>query len=783
MQEKFHLSRRRAAFRWFCLVLLALSVVAAEWLLRASVRDLRPIQANLRPQGLEVRKPQYLDRNGIALSITYDNPWNVHDWLGLHEIPVLLQEAFIASEDRRFNSHGGVDWLARVHALQQNIVALGAIRGASTISEQVVRILHPRPRTLWSRWLEGIEAVRLEKRFSKGEILEFYLNQVPYARQRRGVLQAARLYFDRDLDTLNTREILTLAILVRAPGRLDLRQDGQALEKPLRRLADTLVRSGKLSAKSAEELFQAGLELGHFRLPVDAGHFIRHLSRPDSSRQAAAMRTPAETAAVPAGWSKHPGAPRILTTIDCYLQAGFQEILDRHLQDLRDLDVANGAVLVVNHQTDEILAWVNGGGGSNWIPGGWIDAVTVPRQPGSTLKPFLYALALDTGWTPSTIIDDSPLARPVGDGMHTFHNYSRKFYGPLRLRETLGNSLNIPAIRTIQFVGIEVFLDRLHELGFASLSRAASHYGEGLALGNGEVTLFELVRAYAVLARAGISRPLRSSLDSAGGGGSDDSPVKRLYSSESASLVADILADPQARRLEFGTGNILRLPVRTAVKTGTSNDHRDAWAVGFNHRYTVGIWMGNLDRRTTAGLTSTTGPGLILRSIFAELNRFEEARPLYLSPRLAVVKICRETGLRAGPACPSVLERFLPGTPAGAVCAHHDDEVPDGRPAAGARKDGSGRTVHLLQPTANLQMAMDPRIPDHIEAYPMKITGQPGVKKIEWLVDDKVSGTTAGDEYHFMWPMSRGPHLARARVWQDEGEEPLETPVVQFVVK
>ncbi len=770
------LRRHMGASRWLYLVLLAMSVLSAEWLLRGTLADLRPFQTSLRPQSLEFRKQQFLDRNGVALSVTYDNPWNVHDWLALHEIPTLLQEAFIVSEDRRFYRHDGVDWLARAHAMLQNVRAMRAVRGASTITEQVVRILHPRPRTLWSRWLEGIEAVRLEKRFAKTEIFEFYLNQVPYARQRRGVLQAARLYFDRDLDTLSPREMLTLAVLVRAPGRLDSQQGGRDLAKPLQRLAESLVRTKKMSPASSQELFRAGLPLAGFRLPVDAGHFIRQFSRHEtpggnvSSGDAAGQADEAKDKGGKAG------PARVLTSLDSVLQGSIQEILDEHLRDLQDLDVTDGAVLVVNHQTAEILAWVNGRGPSGKTSGSWIDAVTTPRQPGSALKPFLYALALERGWTPSTIIDDSPLSRPVGSGMHPFRNYSRKYYGPLRLRETLGNSLNIPAIRTIQFTGMADFLDRLHSLGFSSLDRSAGHYGEGLALGNGEVTLMELVQAYTVLARGGIFRPLRFSLD----GSSHGSPLRRIYSSEAASLVADILSDPQARRLEFGSGNILRFPVQTAVKTGTSNDHRDAWAVGFNHRYTVGIWMGNLDRHATDGLTGTTGPGLILRAVFAELNRFEEARSLPLSPRLAVVKICRQTGQRASPFCPAVLEKYMPGTLPRAFCSHHAGA---GIEVAGSAKEESGMAVHLLQPTANLQMAMDPHIPDNVEAYPLKISGHDFAKRIEWLVDGKVYGITRENERHCMWSLSRGTHQVRARVWQGEGESPLETPVVQFVVK
>ena len=742
-------------------LVLATLVTAILWLGKRTGEDLRPFPADLRPEALDFRKKQFYDRNGIALSVTYDNPWNIHDWLPLHDIPVLLQDAFIASEDRRFYHHRGVDWLARGHALLQNIAARRSVRGASTITEQVVRILHPRPRTIWSRWLEGFEATRLEERFAKSAILEFYLNQVPYSRQRRGVLQAARLYFDRDPDTLTPQEMLTLAILVRAPSRLG-RPGGQDLARPLRQLHDFLVQTGKLPDTPASGILAEPLSLTDFHLPVDAGHFIRQV------RRHASLEEP----------GKNHGPAKILTTLDSVLQGHIQEILDQHLRDLKRNDVHDGAVLVIDHQNDEIVSWVNNNGLSGEIPGGWIDAVTVPRQPGSTLKPFLYGLALDRGWTASTIIDDSPLSRKVGNGIHPFHNYSRNYYGPLRLREALGNSLNIPAIRTIQFTGVSDFLDRLHDLGFASLDRTAGHYGEGLALGNGEVTLLELVQAYAVLSRGGVFHPLRLTLD----GRDTGQPRRRIYSIEAASLVADILADRDARRREFGFSNILSFPVQTAVKTGTSNDHRDAWAIGFNHRYTVGIWMGNLDGHATNGLTGTTGPGLVLRSTFTELNRFEEARPLFLSPRLAMEKICRQTGQRATPLCPTIIEKYLPDTLPQTFCSHHIGLAGSGM-TAGSVHPALPVPVHLLQPTANLQMIMDPHIPDSIEAYPMRLSGNNRTKRIEWFVDGRLSGTSGENDTHYMWPLARGPHLAQARVWLADAGTPLETPPVHFLVK
>lgn len=722
---------------------------------------LRPVPESLNPSASSGRKVRVVDRNGSPLSITYSTRWNSQDHLPLHEIPITLQRAFITSEDRRFYEHGGVDWPARLHALLQNCRALRSVRGASTITEQVVRMIHPRPRTVWSRWLEGIEAGRLEKRFTKADILEFYLNQVPYAHQRRGVVQAARFYFNRDLDTLNLREMLALAVLVRAPSLLEFERNAQALEKGVVRLASRMVRRGEMDAGECADLMRGGWEIEEAGLPVDAGHFVQYLYQ---SGLAAARQTDG----------------RLATTIDAALQARIHNILDRRLRDLKDSAVENGAVLVVDHETDEILSWVNGGSLTSGEPGAWIDAVRVVRQPGSTLKPFLYGLALEMGWTPATIIDDSPLAEAIGNGLHSFHNYSRRNYGPLRLREALGNSLNVPAVRTIQFTGVDRFLDRLHELGFQNLALPADHYGNGLALGDGEVSLFELVQAYSVLARKGEFRPLRMTVDA--DAAAQPSARRRVFTEESATLIADILSDPQARRLEFGDGHLLRFPIQTAVKTGTSSGHRDALALGFSHRHTVGVWMGNLDRRPTNGLTGAAGPALVLRTVFAELNRFGEARPLRLARSLVPVAICRTTGLRAGDHCPVMQEWFPAGGEPMATCVLHGKIYDEGAENGGARNPESVE-ARLLQPTPGLQLARDPRIPEELEAFAFLLPEHLAPEKVEWLVDGNVAGVTGRNERRFLWPLAGGDHLAQARIWRAGEKEAVTTPVVRFSVR
>lgn len=749
--KTFHTRHRKGVL----LAALLLALLAAIGIKTAI--DLSPLPESLIPDQKEIRKVQVRDRHGIPLSVTYQNNWNYNDYLPLHEIPQLVQTAFVIAEDRRFYRHGGADWLGRFNAVRQNLSAWRAVRGASTITEQVVRLLHPRSRTVWSRWLEGIEAWEVERRFAKDAILECYLNQVPYSGQRRGVVQAARYYFDRDLDTLNHAEMLALAVLVRAPGRMDLHRGDEQIRRPLLLLAAQMKEAGVISEAERRDVASAELAVRYPAMEVKASHFVRYV----------------QGLVIP---SRLLVNGRLLTTLDSSLQDATGKILDRRLRELQNRGVRNGAVLVVDQQNREILVWVNGGSDDPERNAGNIDAVLTPRQPGSAMKPFLYALALEKGWTAATLIDDSPLAMPVGAGLHDYRNYSHQNYGPLRLRDCLGNSLNIPAIKTIQYTGVNEFLKRLKELGCKSLFRPASYYGEGLALGNGELTLLELVQAYAALAREGEFRPLTAVL----GDSSGEREKRRVFSADTSSLIANILSDPEARRLEFGSGNLLNFPSQTAVKTGTSTDYRDAWAIGFNHRYTVGVWLGNLDARPMQGITGSIGPALVLRSVFAELGRFEESRPLYLSTRLLSMTICQVSGELATPGCPGMKEWFEPGKIPKRRCILHDKGDTEARQADAPPVT---RRIALVQPTAGLQLALDPRIPRELEAFPLELPKGLKTRKIEWLMDGQVIGTTENGVNRFLWHLSRGSHVAAAKVWLEDRDGPMETSRVKFVVK
>ena len=740
-------------------IVSSLFAAATVALLLATVAALQPPPNALPPTSEEPIRVQILDRHGEPLNRTFDNAWNLYDQAPLHEIPELLRNAFLVAEDRRFDSHRGVDWLARLHAAVENVRARRVVRGASTITEQAVRMLHPRPRTLWARWLEGIEAGRLERRFSKTEILEFYLNQVPYARQRRGVVQAARDSFGRDLETLNPQEMLALAVLVRSPSRLDLHRSPTAVRGRLLDLAGRMHDRGLLDRRSLQAIGEGDLQLGEPQLAVEAPHFVHYVRR----------RLGEPTA-----------GGRVSTFLDGGLQRAATAALDRQIELMAERGVTDGAALAVDHQRNQILAWANAGGYSPAIEASQIDAVSTLRQPGSTLKPFLYALALERGWTAATVLDDSPLARPVGRGLHEFQNYSRAFYGPLRLRDALGNSLNIPAVRAAEAVTPAAFLQLLRRLGFAGLERDADYYGEGLALGNGEVTLLELVGAYATLARGGFRQPLLIGADEV-----STAAGEPIFSPEVASLIGDILSDPAARRLEFGSDGVLSLPVQTAVKTGTSNDYRDAWALGFSDRYTAGVWMGNLDRREMDGVSGAVGPALVLRAIFAELRRSGGGKPLYLSPKLTRQKICAQTGKLPTSHCPAVDEWFRHRYAPADTCSKHQHpdsprvaQDPSRTDLANAEEDA----VRLTQPTPGLHLAMDPRIPDELEAFAFEVAA-PVVERIRWIVDGEPVANTGRGQRRYLWHLAKGRHEIRAEVWGAGATEPTPTATVAILVK
>ncbi|HET6588088.1 MAG TPA: transglycosylase domain-containing protein, partial [Oleiagrimonas sp.] len=639
-------------------------VTAAAALTIVTWQSLMPLPATLRMGGLSGKTgaTHVVAADGTALNLSFDTRFNHADVLPAVAMPLLLRKAFVAAEDHRYWQHGGVDWRARFAAMWQNLKAGHIVRGASTIGEQVARILAPRPRTYWSHWVAGFDAGRLLHRFGHARVLTFYLNQVPYGARRRGVAQAARYYFGRNLRALDPAEQLALAVMVRSPVAYDPHHHRQALRQAVNRLAGRMLDEHVITAAQAEAIRAAPLQPARQALAVEAGPFVVY-----ALKQA----------------HKHGLAgPVVHTTLAPTLETFVQQVLRQRVKALANRGVRNGAAMVVDNATGGVLAWAVAPKGNAYA----IDPLVTPRQPGSALKPFVYGLAMARlGWQADHVIMDTPLAERVGQGVHRYRNYSGRHYGRVSLRYALANSLNIPAVRTAQAVGVPQIIDGLQRFGFTTFTKPSDYYGPAIVLGDGSVTLFDMVQGYASLARHGRFLPLHVLK------GVPQPPPMQVLPGNVTSILANILSDPDARAAEFGPYSVLDLPEPTAVKTGTSSDYHDVWTMGFANRYTVGVWMGRLDGKATDSLTGSAGPALVLRRIFAHLRSSAPYAGLWQSPALRAIETCEWIG---PPPCVRRTEWYLPtGTEV------HRKKVP------------AQAEPEIAQPLQGEVLAIDPRMP------------------------------------------------------------------------
>ena len=586
---------RRGLFRWRRVLLAVVVSLVASWFGLRCV----PLPGGL--DRLPVPSLLLTDADGEILRELPVDGHYARPPLPLDQIPVALRQATIAAEDKRFYSHGGVDFLALGRAVvgQLGWRRAGERRsGGSTITEQLIKLSCPRPRTLWTKLAEAVQAWRLEQVWTKDQILAAYLNRLDYGNRDLGCAAAARHYYGKRPADLSTAEAALLAALPQSPTRLN---PFRHFERARARQQWVLQRMVEASGAPTEELARARVEtlrLAARARPFEAPHFVEHLLANGDLRDAAN------------------GRGEVATTLDLGLNHFVTDALRQHLAGLRARRVGNGTAVVIDNRTGGVIALV--GSADFFSPhGGQIDGAWARRSPGSTIKPFTYLLAFERGATPADVVEDLPAEFPSRGAVYRPENYSHRFYGPMRLRPALANSLNISAVRVLaeKAGGPLALWQRLRGCGLTTLPQPADHYGLGLTLGNAEVRLVELTNAYACLARLGEYRPCRWFR-------SDRAAPDAVRVSDpcSAYLLADVLADNGARALSFGVDSDLRWDFPVACKTGTSTDFRDNWAVGYTPEFTVGVWVGNFDGRPMIGVSGVTGAGPLLHQIFERLH-------------------------------------------------------------------------------------------------------------------------------------------------------------------
>jgi penicillin-binding protein 1C len=587
----------------------------------------------------------FLDRHGKVLCETRAKDGMRARPVRVGEVGDRVVRAVLAAEDKRFFLHPGVDPISITRATFQAVFARRVVSGASTITQQLARTLVPRPRTFVGKLREMALAIRIEASLSKDRILEEYLNRVAFGPSLRGVAAASRFYFDKEPRDLSLAEAAAIASLPRGPTLYDPRRGTERLQRRRDRVLERLRGARLATSDDVDRALHEPLVLA----PRGSGLGIPHLRR---ALLTGAIPTPAGPLAG--------RAATVTTTIDRGLQREVEILAAQTIDRLASRNVSAASVVVLDNATGEILAYVGSPDIENVDRLGHNDGVLASRQPGSALKPFLYGLGMEiASLTAATVLPDVDLHFPTAEGDYHPNNYDGRFHGPVRVREALASSFNVPAVVVASRIGPERLLTRLRESGFSSLTRSARDYGLALALGDGEVRLLELAAAYATLARGGLSvspLPIREAKTANG----ETIPIVRptpgrIFDPRIVFVLTNILADRHARIATFGEGSVLELPFPVAAKTGTSKGYRDNVTVGFTPNVTVAVWVGNFDGSPMSGVSGVTGAGPLFHDVMLAASRLfsEEKRQEFERPEgLVDVDICPLSGGRPTSACP-----------------------------------------------------------------------------------------------------------------------------------
>jgi 1A family penicillin-binding protein len=747
------------------------------------------------------------DRHGHLLYEIFDPRTGARTRLSLDDIPLTLRQATVAIEDATFYDNPGVEPRAILRAAFQNAQAGEIVSGGSTLTQQVTRLVLLSPkergqRTLTRKLREAILALWLARTWDKATILETYLNEVYYGELAYGVEAAARVYFGAHARDLDLAQCALLAGLPQAPAVYDPLVNLEAARGRQQIVLQAMVRHGYISQSEADLACAEPLHfVGHSDVLV-APHFVSYV-------RGQLETTLGTEALLSGGWA-------VTTTLDLDLQRLAQETIAHHRERLALQGATDAALVALNPQSGDILALVGSADYDDDAIAGAVNVAIAPRQPGSAMKPILYAAALAQGWTPANVVYDVRTALTLDDGAYVPANYDNVFHGPVTLRDALANSYNLPAVLLQREVGTETLLSLAHDLGLTSLPDDADRFGLSLALGSGEVTPLELAAAYAAFADGGAWHAPHAILSATHA--SLHFPLSTLHSPSPTShsplsphvafLITDILADNTARTPTFGPDSPLRLSRPAAVKTGTTSDWRDAWTVGYTPDLVVGVWVGNADGSPMTRVSGATGAAPIWHDFMEAALRDRPGRDFARPEGLTRRAICPLSGQLAGPHCPHPrLEWFIPGTEPAGLCDQHVAMALDrhtGRPAADgtraaqtitrtvwvpppelkewAREQGiahweleDGRngtleeasypspdlpTLNLVSPDPYAVLVLSPHVPGEYQRLEVKAEFYSAVSPtwVELYADDELLARVYKAPYRALWPLEEGEH-------------------------
>ncbi len=675
-------------------VLLALAAGAALAGPAQALPSFAEVRAAHRPSDLTL-----LDRHGTPLqTLRVDASVRRLDWVPIEALSPALLQAIVLSEDRRFHEHAGIDWAAVARSAWANLWNTRT-RGASTLTMQLAGLVDEglaRPaggRSLSQKIGQALVATQLEARWSKAQILEAYLNTVPWRGELVGIGALSQTLFGKWPGGLDAHEAAIAAALLRAPNA-----------------TPELVAQRACGVLRLQQIGCAGVEaLAETALARRGGPPLGEQIAPHFARQALDPR----------------GAPAQASTLDARVQRVARTALRGQLAELSGRQVEDGAVVVLDNASGEVLAWVGSSGDLSGAA--QVDGVLARRQPGSTLKPFVYQLAFEKRLlTPASLIDDAPAELVTGNGLYTPQNYDRGFKGWVSARTALGASLNVPAVRVGAMLGPDALAERLNAYGLA-LPQPGAWYGQALALGGADVTLLALANAYRALANGGVYTPPTWRA------GAPAATPRRVAEAAPTWLVTQVLADNGARARTFGLDSALATRGFAAVKTGTSKDLRDNWCVGYTDRYTIGVWVGNASGAPMHAVSGVSGAAPVWRTLAMALHEGRASRAPAAPPGVVQARV-RFEGAREAERD----EVFVAGTELSWIAA------------AGSARSGVG----IASPRDGSRYAIDPDMPP--AAQRIVFEGEPGV----WWLDGRRLGRGA----RLSWAPWPGPHALELRV-------------------
>ncbi len=792
------------------LIVLAAAGAVYAWLFA----DLPPIDRL--QAGLVLPSTRIFDRSGRLLYEVLPPDGGRNVALPLDEIPTHCRRAIIATEDANFYAHPGVDLVGVVRALWINLTGGEIVAGGSTITQQVVRnlLLDPQQRaerTLTRKLKEAILALRLQSAYSKDDVLALYLNQSYFGNLAYGIEGAARAYFGKHASELSLAECALLAGLLQAPSLYDPLANPDAARNRQHIVLDLMQGAGYIDAAQAASARAQPLQFAAAPFPIEAPHFVM------------AVITQLEREYPQAFYG---GGLDVTTTLDLDWQRTAQQIVRRQLAALNQprgqrqpANARNAALVALDPYTGHILAMLGSPDYFDEQIDGAVNAALALRQPGSALKPFTYAAAFDPTradpWTPATMILDveTPFVTQRLES-YTPANFALVEHGPVLAREALASSLNIPAVVTLDHVGVPALIDLLNRAGVSTLARNPN-LDLSVTLGGGEVRLLDLTAAYSIFANGGARiDPVYLLRVEARGGGTlyewrGASSRTQVIDARVAFLITDILSDDHARILGFGRGSMLNIGRPAAAKTGTTTNFRDNWVVGYTPNLVVGVWVGNADNSPMVDVTGISGAAPIWNAFMRAALRGQPELSFRPPPGLIRVEVCELSGLLPTPVCPRRrLEWFIEGTQPVETDTFYQvftidratgqlasAETPPERriervftvlpqeardwgirsgivpPPSGARVQApdAGAGLRLLAPDPYTVFQLSPLLPADGQRIRLTVGAPPSTQSVTYLLDGETIGTVDAEPWALWWPLELGSHELVARALLADG--------------